>query len=813
MKKIILLTFILFIATQSVAEIITPAEMQIFNTMMLRNNIKPGSENFLKDWVSSTEFKIPVIIDILNNPMEFPNFVERTEQILSQQSFSQIISYFGQEIFASDSITSCKKEFKNYFQNKVKNQEDIFGYIDLVFAKSDFYYQQVWDSLSIEELKILRYSSYTMWAESEDSLKYQDFFTQNDIDKFDDLEFEESVIPIIKKINFSQMMNAVKIFQDGFDVLKNSFSENKFVWGNRIESRTKWGNFCIGSAERDIYSDNYTFILDPNGDDIYNSKINTTFFSPYYMVLDFKGNDLYQNQTIGGLFSVVQGIGINFDADGDDFYHGNDLALSCLFGYQLSIDEQGDDVYRTGLYSLGAGTFGISNLTDKKGNDIYSVTECGEAFGGTLGAGLLLDFSGNDFYFAGGKYYHTPLAPFDTRSMSQGFGFGVRPIMAGGIGFLYDEDGNDSFKGGVYAQAVAYWYALGIIVDKSGNDFYDAVYYPQGSGIHLAGGFLYDEKGEDHYYSKHGPGQGSGHDYSVGFLVDRGGNDRYSIEGGNGLGLTNSVGIFLDVAGDDKYQNKYDANYGYGRQARNSGSIGLFLDTGGNDSYPLEMTKNDTFWINGNFGMGLDTLFFVPEQEPIEEKAEANAAEIDTLASIEEIFDIASEWEVGSSIKRVQKAREILLEKPEETAEFIFNERLDTKSGLVFRAIKYFIKNSVVYKPYIPKGLELEDSLCVKNTMSIIGELQDTSYVDTLETFVIEKKYLKSALSTLGDLKTKKSVDILKEFMNDPSEKIRVITARAFLKIDSPYSNKNLRKMKNDDSFLIRSMVRLKFGN
>jgi PTS system glucitol/sorbitol-specific IIC component len=32
----------------------------------------------------------------------------------------------------------------------------------------------------------------------------------------------------------------------------------------------------------------------------------------------------------------------------------------------------------------------------------------------------------------------------------------------------------------------------------------------------------------------------------VGVFVDKKGNDEYSIEGGNGLGLTNSVGIFVD---------------------------------------------------------------------------------------------------------------------------------------------------------------------------------------------------------------------------------------------------------------------------
>ncbi len=499
------------------------------------------------------------------------------------------------------------------------------------------------------------------------------------------------------------------------------------------------------------------------------------------MLLDLAGNDFYSSDEISGLFAAVGGMSINFDAEGDDIYEGDDISFASLFGYQLSWDTKGDDFYKAGLYSLAAGTFGISTLLDSCGNDIYSVTELGEGFGGTLGAGLLLDYCGADNYLAGGKYLHDPLAPHDYRTLAQGFGFGVRPYLGGGIGVLQDNSGNDSFQGGVYAQGVGYWYALGILIDGSGNDFYDAVYYPQGSGIHLAGGFLLDREGEDHYYSKHGPGQGAAHDYGVGFLVDRHGDDRYSVEGGNGLGLTNSVGIFLDAEGDDLYQSP-TSQYGSGREARHSGSLGLFLDTGGSDIYPHERCKDDTFWTYGKFGFGFDTLMVAEGKTDIEKESEEKEKEIDSLATTEELFDIAAEWQVGNNKKRVEKAREFLLNREKETAEFIYNERLDTKSGLVFRAIKNFVENSDAYDPFIWRGLEHEDSLCVKNTMAIIGMTKDTVYIDTLHSFVQKEKYLETVLSTLGELHSDKSTEILKNFIEHHSEKIRVITARALLK-------------------------------
>jgi hypothetical protein len=38
--------------------------------------------------------------------------------------------------------------------------------------------------------------------------------------------------------------------------------------------------------------------------------------------------------------------------------------------------------------------------------------------------------------------------------------------------------------------------------------------------------------------------------------VDSAGNDAYSIQGGNGLGLSNSVAIFVDKSGNDRYERK-----------------------------------------------------------------------------------------------------------------------------------------------------------------------------------------------------------------------------------------------------------------
>ncbi len=820
MKKYIIIIIIGLLSVCSLSSsVLQPQETEVMKNLLEDNDMSLQSLNFLKDWARDTKLKLPIVVDILNNPLHFPGFVDSNDELCTQHSPKEIIYTYADILYQASWINSFDESiFMDYWQRKVKKPEDLVGYVQYIWEFTDFFYQKAWEKVSNEEKDMLSYLSYSLWMEEQDSLKYDAFYSEHNIIKYDSLSIEDDVIPIIKKIDFSDLMYATAISQMGFDILEDSIATINFTNKKRIIQLSKWGDICIGTTQDDRYKNNYACIIDPAGDDFYKGDISTDWARPFYWYLDLEGNDTYRNQGLGGLLHSFAGIGILYDRKGDDIYQGDDYTLSSFFGYNLLCDQEGYDVYEGGLNSIAAGTFGLSVLIDEKGNDKYSTTELGEGFGGPLGAGLLIDVDGSDLYYAGGKYLHAPLAPFDHRALSQGFGFGVRPYLVGGIGLLFDQAGNDVYQGAVYSQAVAYWYALGIIIDKSGNDFYTAVYYPQGSGIHLAGGFLYDEEGEDHYYSKHGPGQGAAHDYAVGYLIDRKGNDIYSVEGGNGLGLTNSVALFLDVSGNDRYERNITSNYGYANSARNTGSIGIFLDTAGDDLYPIsadtsgfhERYKNDTQWTYGTYGVGKDTNMVVLEAEPMEQAQKKEVATVDSLATIKELFSIASEWGVGSSAKRVAKAAEILLQRDEEAAEYIFMHKMDTKASLEYRAISNYAKESKVFSDYVPRALTDEDSVTVRNAIALIGEIKDSTMIDTLLSVLSDKRYELSVLSTLGDIGTKKSIEILKRYMNSPSEKIRVVVARGFLKIDAPESMELLGEMKDDPSFLIRTMYKLK---
>jgi hypothetical protein len=588
---------------------------------------------------------------------------------------------------------------------------------------------------------------------------------------------------------------------------------SKFKFKKKYIKNTQYGKMIISSHKNEIFDEDCVFIFSPGGYNTYSFNMSTNINKPFLAIIELGGDNFYKNDNIGQLFSANFGCIFHYDKLGNNYYKGNDLAFSANFGMLLSIDEGGEDVYLTGNKSLGAGTFGIALVFNAGGNNLYSSTVYSQGFGGTLGFGLLASLkagnNNNNVYFAGGKYKHAPLVPDDYLSMSQGFGFGIRPDLAGGIGIIFDETGNDFYNGGVYCQGSAYYYSLGILIDLEGNDSYNAVYYPQGSGIHLAAGFLYDEQGDDVYYSRFGPGQGAGHDYGVGFLIDKSGNDCYSIDGGNGFAINNSVGIFIDSSGDDRYERKRYEAYGFGGISRGAGSIGVFLDLGGDDKYSNDYQDNDLFWSNGHYGVGID----ISNNEVTnfdEIFINDSFDEIDYDTSIEKLFQMASEWEVGDAINRVKIAREKLMDREEEAIEYILKNKIKTKSGLELRTLVFMMSNSQLFYDNIPSLLINSNLRAITNTIYLIGELKLVEFLPSLIEMVNNNLFVNSILSTLGKFENEDSINTLEKFIDSENVYQRVIVARSLAEINSERSNELLFMLKDDECFLIKSMIELK---
>ena len=401
------------------------------------------------------------------------------------------------------------------------------------------------------------------------------------------------------EITAEQIMEATAYLPDGAEA------------GSYLGRQAGWK---VGGPGNDYYGGEYKFIFDFGGDDIYDLSHGAGNESGT-IIIDLGGNDHYRGKTDFTIASGTLGVGILLDFGGDDRYDGKSFGVgSGFFGFGLLYDALGDDRYNGDTHTQGAGSFGLGLLIDEGGRDIYDAALYSQGFGFTQGIGLIYDLTGADSYYAGGKYKDILRYEDHYLSLSQGFGYGLRPTISGGMGLIVDLGGNDSYYGDIFAQACAYWWATGMIYDATGNDFYSAFQYGQGTATHMGLGLLIEESGNDVYFGK-GLMQGVGHDYSAGILIDRQGDDIYTANDlSQAAGSANGIGVLIDNEGADRYLIKSTTNtQGYGNPRRDFGSIGLFIDLGGEDQYVGNGRDNFYWRTDSKWGGGMDIELRPPD--------------------------------------------------------------------------------------------------------------------------------------------------------------------------------------------------------
>jgi hypothetical protein len=378
---------------------------------------------------------------------------------------------------------------------------------------------------------------------------------------------------------------------------------------------TRHGLMIVGGTGDNVYDEEALLIVDLGGNDRYlNGAGASREGYPFSMVIDFSGNDVYQTGEDYAQGTGILGGGFLIDLAGDDQYLSQSFGQGAgVLGVGMLVDMGGNDVYRCHSFCQGAGFLGIGLVAESRGNDEYSAAIYSQGFGFVRGMGLILEGEGNDRFFAGGVYEDHREPGKAYLSMSQGFGFGLRPWgtlagASGGIGILDDADGNDTYLADYFSQGAGYWYSLGILNDSAGHDFYAAGRYSQGAGIHLASGILHDATGDDHYLARFGVSQGCGHDLAVGFLLDNDGNDRYV--GGTlsqGAGNANGFGVLNDNGGSDDYY-LHDEGQGHGNTVdfRQLDSFGILLDTGGHKDHYSLGGQNNTVNLRSQWGIQAD---------------------------------------------------------------------------------------------------------------------------------------------------------------------------------------------------------------
>lgn len=369
--------------------------------------------------------------------------------------------------------------------------------------------------------------------------------------------------------------------------------------------QTDYGKIAIGDTSANKYDGDYFVIIDPGGNDSY--ALSFSGYGHQTYIVDLSGNDSY-SMPPDRVSPYFFGGNMIVDFGGDDYYDGGSHFLGAgLFGVGILWDKSGNDRYFGDTFTQGAGCFGVGILRDDAGNDSYHAALFGQGFGFVDGIGILWDISGNDTYFAGGRYKDILRYKDHYLSLSQGFAYGIRPKMSGGIGLLVDKGGNDSYISDIFGQGSSYWYGLGILADSSGNDQYISFQYAQGAGTHMTVGILLDILGDDVYSAK-GVSQGCGHDRSAGMLIDLDGDDCYNAyDLSQAAGSANGLGFLADIRGKDTYiVRSTDNTQGFGQERRDYGSIGIFIDLGGLDGYAGGPGRDSTWWSDSKWGVGID---------------------------------------------------------------------------------------------------------------------------------------------------------------------------------------------------------------
>ena len=573
--------------------------------------------------------------------------------------------------------------------------------------------------------------------------------------------------------------------------------------------------WVVGGTGPNTYGPDCPFelIVDLGGDDHYGEGIGGAF-GPLgrhvALVVDLHGDDSYSGEAPVSQGCGIMGFGGIVDMEGDDTYRAGDFSQGAgLMGQGLFVDMEGDDLQQGGTFSQGAGCLGTGEMYDGAGDDFRRVDMFGQGFGGPGGLGVLYDAGGSDCYLAGFRYSHEPLLPDDNQAMSQGFGMGLRPLIAGGIGLLADRgSGNDTYRAEVFGQGCSYYYSLGMLYDEAGQDTYQAAQYSQGSGIHLAAGLLWDGDGDDSYFSRNGPAQGSAHDLSTGWLLDGGGNDWYCSDGGQALSLTNSAAVFIDMEGNDTYAVR-GAGQGTTRWARGSSGTGLFLDMADDDVY-LGSGADSTRWTAGEYGAGLDLTLVTPGGlEPQDPAGQPEELDLDSL------FAVASEWAVGPNRDRVAAHQAELAARGETAVNYIATEHMSTLNGLAIRAMEKCFTENPEYSIEILLGLlDSRDTLDPRgfgNLIYFLGAMEDTTARVPLEDILTDPSESLSVglrvgiVRSLGSISHAGSLPVLLPMAQDTSGRVRRQLAVTLGEIADPAALSALEELSADFGVDVRS--------
>ncbi|MCB0722191.1 MAG: hypothetical protein KDC42_07795 [Ignavibacteriae bacterium] len=817
MKRFFLVLFVSYVITNPLySQTITNP---IYDAIKYRG-LTPGDISIPLNFSDTTatnnnRLLLPIVERLMKNPLEYDGWVDSVATFTGMDIDKIFYFMFQQNGYYQpwgESRTSFPHIVINFDGGKASPSESINGLLNFVKEENE-YQTSLLSKLTEKEKTFLR--SNILSIISEDNYSIEGYTT--DIFKYNIVRDSSTAISKYTMDLLTKLIYKKELYWQSYNTLSSLFGwYNDFIRNKNdyIEAETKNLNtkeikgdvyeyynkdgikIAIGGTGDNVYTGDFDFIIDFGGNDTYNMENEDIMDGNFSCIIDLSGDDHYNSKKGFSLAGGVFSSSFIFDKEGDDIYRSGNVSLgSAICGFGLLYDESGNDIYYANSFSIGAAAFGVGLLVDKAGNDIYTANTYSQGFGMTEGAGAIVDNSGNDSYLINSLSLDMGRYEDHFVSMCQGYGLGLRPYYAGGVGLIIEGGGNDIYATDIFGQGGAYWYGLGAIVDKSGHDKYNSYQYGQGAGIHLAVGILKDYDGWD-YYTSNGVSQGCGHDYGVGILDDVKGYDNYSAYSlSQGAGNANGIGILIDRSGRDGYLNKEPGNTrGYGNLRREYGSIGLLADGSGNDFYSvggLDSTiTNKSYW-----GEGLD-LYYTDEEvtETTNEGYKVELSPLKDFYSIEEYFIMAKTIEPRFSLWQ-KYGEEHLLQDSMETAEHML-----TKLGTDDHRETFLMRNMIVKIPAAVSTVfsrKLEEYKSNKKVLNeqelsmmayLYGETQNPLGKDALLllTYDDDIRVRSNAVLALGKIKYDPA-DI--EFIEAVSKRLRELAEE---KTDSKIYFKNL---------------------
>jgi hypothetical protein len=575
---------------------------------------------------------------ILKSPVEYA--LEKTEKISIKYNLLNSSE-------AKQSWKEAKAEWRTFAKKLNSFEQRFYSYILLNLALAN---EQALRAYQFSDKNVLdRYFN----------------FPKNSIDRFESEEYLRIRERILSEAGGFDMASlwytALKTSELSGNII-NLLTNNKDSIRpseKTLKLYTPFGLFIMGSKNNDTYKqkENVLFLLEWGGNDVYNNAAVTNNKQMVSLYIDFKGNDIFKSGKDEKICSSSFGVSLLCDVNGDDIYDTEQESLGWSdMGFSALFDLNGDDSYYCRLRGIGASYNGIGMLADASGNDKYSLSSEGEGYGAFGGVGVLADAAGNDSYYSE-PYASKSGLPGDYHSggdiianCSMGAGWGRRADMTdghcygGGIGFLIDLTGDDSYYAGNWNMGVGYWLGMGFLYDGRGNDTYSSCYFTQASGAHYAVGTMIDDGGNDKYvlwgdpktvagYGWAGAGLAFGWDYVIALLYNSGGNDFYEAKKiAIGSSEIRSNAFFIEIGGNDTYklpENEIGMGSSDVREEyilpfnSHAKSFGMFIDTGGEDNYfnydynnnietQSTIWKNNSEWRNPKdvkyecYGIGVD---------------------------------------------------------------------------------------------------------------------------------------------------------------------------------------------------------------